>query len=199
MGTAEEDLRLDFPDFSGVVVQEEDLSPIMVLEPDLKASIDGCSLTKAKELDDQSIAPPVASGSCGGSGFALVSVPASSRCAGSLEVAVEDRGCDPILGMLPEVSAHSDSGGDQAMGNDVDGLITPTAVGDDAPCRSFMMVLSSEVEGERGRRGFAGGKGGIEAFAIDGREATTPVAVEPVMVAERGGSAPGAGRIAVRR
>ncbi|GAB2273698.1 hypothetical protein Dimus_008479, partial [Dionaea muscipula] len=159
MGTAEEDLRLDFPDFSGVVVQEEDLSPIMVLEPDLKASIDGCSLTKAKELDDQSIAPPVARGCAVALGSSVVSavlsngvdlelmaavvpeillpasvsscapelrvsVPASSRCAGSLEVAVEDRGCDPILGMLPEVSAHSDSGGDQAMGNDVDGLIT---------------------------------------------------------------------------
>ncbi|GAB2275916.1 hypothetical protein Dimus_010662 [Dionaea muscipula] len=56
MGSEEEDSRPILPDFAVSVDPMVDLAPTGVLEPDLKASSDGLSLTMAENLHDQSFA-----------------------------------------------------------------------------------------------------------------------------------------------
>ncbi|GAB2275901.1 hypothetical protein Dimus_010648, partial [Dionaea muscipula] len=54
MGLEEEDSRLELSDFAVEVAPKEDLAPIEALVPDLKASIDGLSVTMAETLHVQS-------------------------------------------------------------------------------------------------------------------------------------------------
>ncbi|GAB2273703.1 hypothetical protein Dimus_008484, partial [Dionaea muscipula] len=58
MGSEEQDLRPDVPDFAVVVAPQEDLASIEVIRPDLNSSSSGSVLTMAEPLHDQPLGLP---------------------------------------------------------------------------------------------------------------------------------------------
>ncbi|GAB2296278.1 hypothetical protein Dimus_030403 [Dionaea muscipula] len=257
LGSVEEDLRPDLPDFAVVVVLREDLALIEILETDLKASIGGFSLTMAVALPNQSpvlldargceeafgpsmvydllsdgdgsammttdlsehvLATSVINGASEmrvvdseelkeiteGPNVALsspclmVSVPSSSRFAGLLGVALEDRHCGAVMGLSPAVSAHSDSGGGKATGDGVVGeiigglgefLVADTGVDSVIPVPS---LSSGGMVSEEGLASLAA-REALRPPPTNGRRQPPLSPVEPAMVAGRGGLMPVAG------
>ncbi|GAB2296276.1 hypothetical protein Dimus_030401 [Dionaea muscipula] len=149
LGSEEDDLRPDLLDFAVVVSPvlpdawccEEALDPSMIY--DVLSDGDGSAMMTADLSEHLSAASVINDAPemrvvdseelneiAEGSDVALsspclkVSVPSSSRFAGLLGAASEDRGYRAVMGLSPVVSAHSDSGGGQATGDGVASEIT---------------------------------------------------------------------------